>query len=110
MNNIIVNESPLKVVVGEKKETGCKSRNHKEYHCYGENDCPECDQEYGYNQAINKTLSTPLPPVEDCVEVDVVGLDEFVNNLKVPKESKKIFMEVAKAIANSKSILKWRSV
>ena len=111
MNNITVGESALKVVVGKKG----KSR-------YSED--KYADKKWvGRCNAIDKTLSTPLPPVEDCVEIDVEKINAVLKTVQfkdfIPdngvrgKDGYRTLhnnarKRLAKAIANSKSILKWK--
>jgi hypothetical protein len=115
MNNITVGESPLKVVVGEKVATqnfscGMTYDVSEEVKLKGE----------GYNEAIDKTLSTPLPPVEDCVGKDrdkirgivLDGLNNFIYGICSDGQHREILLSCVESIteklANGKSILSWR--
>ena len=105
-NNITVGESILKAVVPEKKK---ELHGDKRVFYTAVEGVP-----FGYNKAIDETLSTPLPDVNDCVEIDVQEISEIIYQLDDTFENP-IFcnneaFEIAKAIANSKSILKWNKI
>jgi len=51
LRELIIEE--LQRIIPEKKATGCKSPEHKEYHCFGDSDCPECTQNVGFNDCID---------------------------------------------------------
>jgi len=69
MDNITLSESALKRVVPEKNT----SPDAEYYMDLGDDRQYELDVERGENQAIDKTLSTPLPLVEDCVFINDKG-------------------------------------
>ena len=107
-DNITVGESALRVVVGEKidgldiLEVECIHYQSIEY-------MERTDIAIMfYSEAIDKTLSTPLPDVNTCVEVAV---EKLSNVLYCETDMDLTTCTIlAKAIADSKTILKWRSV
>jgi len=119
-DNITVGESALKVVVP--KKISVKDRHHA-FELGGTHftEMASWDKDtidYAFKSAIDKTLSTPLPDVNDCVELDVEKIEKVIRKIAVLIEPPVVGectlshwkcspSDLAKAIVNDKSILKW---
>jgi len=115
---MLLSESALKVVVGKKNKCPVKYPDTADF---------RNGVLHGQDEEIDKTLSTPLPDVNDCVEMIADELSKAIKKTELwtmadSEGHKKIVDmeeyfdapvcdEIAKTIlANSKSILKWREV
>jgi len=69
-----------KIKKPNKKPTKCEDfAFHLNNHCYGENDCPDCDRNYGYNQACDDWQAYHDSVVKAIYKQFGINLDEQNN-------------------------------
>jgi len=109
MKQILVKDVKLREIVPEKKrilDSGAKDINEYVRHK---------ERVMGNNEFVDKLLSTPISNVDEFAELDVEKIAKIIAedatgfkwNL-LTDEQRESFIELAKAIASTKGIMKWR--